>query len=241
MNIAPSAFLASVHSSSELVDEILPPTSSPQLAPFVVEAKSAWSAGHVFPTPEGTAATKHKSWDSVRTVSIAQHILDTAANEAERARLLAVSTKESGAWLRALPVSSLGLRMDDNTVQVAVGLRLGPSICRQHQCQHCSVIVDELGRHAHSCRQSEGRHQHHTTLNDIMNLALSSAKIPSRLEPPGLVRSDCRRPDGVTLAPWKSGRLLVWDATCPDTFAPSYRADATQAPGRVAAAAEERK
>ncbi len=58
VNIAPSAFLASVHSSSELVDEILPPTSSPQLAPFVVEAKSAWSAGHVFPTPEGTAATK---------------------------------------------------------------------------------------------------------------------------------------------------------------------------------------
>ncbi len=54
VNIAPSAFLASVHSSSELVDEILPPTPSPQLAPFVVEAKSAWSAGHVFPTPEGT-------------------------------------------------------------------------------------------------------------------------------------------------------------------------------------------
>ncbi len=144
-------------------------------------------------------------------------------------------------WLRALPVSSLGLRMDDNTVRVAVGLRLGTSICGPHQCQHCSVIVDELGRHALSCRQSEGRHQRHTALNDIVKRALSSAKILSRLEPPGLVRSDGRRPDGVTLAPWKSGRLLVWDATCPDTFAPSYRTDATPAPGRVAAAAEERK
>ncbi len=231
VNIAPSAFLASVHSSSELVDEILPPTSPPQLAPFVVEAKSAWSAGHVFPTPEGSAATKQKSWDSVRTVSTAQHLLDTAANDAERARLLAVSIKESGAWLRALPVSSLGLRMDDNTVRVAVGLRLGTSICGPHQCQHCSVIVDELGRHALSCRQSEGRHQRHTALNDIVKRALSSAKIPSRLEPTGLVRSDGRRPDGVTLAPWKSGRLLVWDATCPDTFTPSYRTDATQHQG----------
>ena len=35
--------------------------------------------------------------------------------------------------------------------------------------------------------------------------------------------------------------LLVWDATCPDTFAPSYRAHATQEPGRVVAAAEEKK
>ena len=55
------------------------------------------------------------------------------------------------------------------------------------------------------------------------------------------MREDGKRPDGVTLAPWKSGRLLVWDATCPDTFAPSYRLHATQEAGRVAAAAEERK
>ena len=33
----------------------------------------------------------------------------------------------------------------------------------------------------------------------------------------------------------------MWDATCPDTFAPSYQADATREAGAVAAAAEERK
>ncbi len=44
----------------------------------------------------------------------------------------------------------------------------------------------------------------------------------------------------MTLGPWKSGHLLVWDATCPDNFAPSYRAHATQGPGKVAAAAEEK-
>ena len=43
------------------------------------------------------------------------------------------------------------------------------------------------------------------------------------------------------LAPWKFGRLLVWDATYPDSFAPSYRALATQAAGMVAAGAEEGK
>ena len=34
---------------------------------------------------------------------------------------------------------------------------------------------------------------------------------------------------------------MVWDATCPDTFAPSYSGQATIAAGEVAAHAEERK
>lgn len=35
-------------------------------------------------------------------------------------------------------------------------------------------------------------------------------------------RDDGRRPDGVSLTPWKCGCILVWDITCPDTFAPSH-------------------
>ena len=43
------------------------------------------------------------------------------------------------------------------------------------------------------------------------------------------------------VVPWENGKLLVWDATCPDTFAPSYTARATGEPGAVAALAEEKK
>ena len=92
-----------------------------------------------------------------------------------------------------------------------------------------------------SCKKSEGRHHHHAAINDILYHALSSAKIPSRLEPSGLLRSDGKRPDGVTMVPWKQGKPLVWDATCPDTLAPSYRDMASIRTGAVAAAAEERK
>ena len=38
-----------------------------------------------------------------------------------------------------------------------------------------------------------------------------------------------------------NGQLLVWDATCPDTFTPSYVSNATREAGAVAALAEERK
>ena len=207
----------------------------------MVEAQSCWSAEHDHRAPEGAAACKQKAWDGLRAASAAERMLEGADNDEERARLLSVSTNESGAWLRALPVTALGLRMDDNTVRVAVGLRLGTAVCGPHSCQHCGTAVDALGRHALSCRRSEGRHQRHTAVNDIIKRSLSAAHVPSRLEPTGLLRSDGKRPDGVTLAPWKSVCLLIWDATCPDTLALSYRAHAIQEPGKVAAAAEERK
>ncbi len=97
------------------------------------------------------------------------------------------------------------------------------------------------GRHGLSCRMSEGRHQRHGAVNEIIQRTLTSAHVPSRREPLGLHRSDGKRPDGVITVPWKCGKLLVWDATCPDTFAPSYDSQATTAAGEVAAHAEERK
>ena len=61
--------------------------------------------------------------------------------------------------------------------------------------------------------------------------ALVSAHVPS---PSGLYRSDGKRPDGVSIVPWKCGQLLVWDATCPDIFAPSYSTIAAHQVGAVA-------
>ena len=101
--------------------------------------------------------------------------------------------------------------------------------------------MDSLAIHGLSCRQNQGRHFRHAAMNDIVHRSLTTAKIPSRFEPSGLQRSDGKRPDGVTMVPWKSGRLLVWDATSPDTFAPSYISGATNAAGAVAAMAEDRK
>ena len=40
---------------------------------------------------------------------------------------------------------------------------------------------------------------------------------------------------------WKCGRVLAWDATCPDTFAPSHSVLATSEAGIVVNEAEKRK
>ncbi|KAI8426707.1 hypothetical protein MSG28_014413 [Choristoneura fumiferana] len=49
-----------------------------------------------------------------------------------------------------------------------------------------------------------------------------------------MARDDGKRPDGVTLVPWKLGRALVWDATCVDTFALSHIQATSSQAGAVA-------
>ena len=131
--------------------------------------------------------------------------------------------------------------MDDETIRVVVGLRLGFSLCRPHLCQYCEAEVNELAIHGLSCRRSEGCHHRHSAINDIIHRALTAARVPSRLEPAGLYQSDGKRPRGITVVPWMNGQLLVWDATCPDTFAPSYVSKSIREAGTVAALAEKRK
>ena len=110
---------------------------------------------------------------------------------------------------RPIPISSLDLRMDGGTISVAVGLRLGSTLCRLHTCQHCGAEVDHLATHGLSYRKSEGRHYRHAAIIEIMYRALASACIPSRPESSGLDRSDGKRTDGVTMIPWKNGKPLA--------------------------------
>ena len=131
--------------------------------------------------------------------------------------------------------------MDDDVIRIAVGLRLGLPLCRPHECSNCGAQIEEFGTHGMSCRFSRGRHSRHASLNDIIKRSLDTAKIPSHLEPSGLYRSDGKRPDGASVVPWTRGEILVWDATCVDTLAPSHRVLAAREAGAVADDAEHRK
>ena len=139
------------------------------------------------------------------------------------------------------PVSSLGLRMSDEAIRIAVGLRVGAPLGQPHQCSYCGNDIDEFYRHGLSCRFSQGRLSRHNTVNSIIQHALTAVKIPSRIEPSGLHRADCKCPDGMTMVPWAQGKYLVWDATCVDTFCQSHCRRAATEPGGAAAHAEEDK
>ena len=128
--------------------------------------------------------------------------------------------------------------MDDETARIAVGLRLGTPLYRPHECSNCGTMVEDLATYGLSCRFSQGRHPHHTAVNCIIQRALTSAKVASWLEPTGLYRADGKCPDGCYILSWKSGKVLVWDATCPYTIASSHISAAAREAGAVAAQTE---
>ena len=113
-----------------------------------------------------------------------------------RARLLAACKKESEAWLHTLPVSVLGLRMDDEVMCVAMGLCLGAPLCHPHECHLCGAGVDHQRTHNLHCQRSLGRHPCHMAINDLIKRSLATAKIAAHLEPVGICRADGKSTDG---------------------------------------------
>jgi len=138
-----------------------------------------------------------------------------------QASFRAAAAPHSGDWLYALPISSCGLRMDDESVRVAVGLRLGCNVCVPHACV-CGTQVDACGTHAFVCKRAPGRIARHMALNDVVARTFVSAGVPVTKEPIGLARQDGKRPDGLTLIPWQRGKPLTWDVTVAHTLADSY-------------------
>src|SRR6218665_2435030 len=114
----------------------------------------------------------------------------------DQARWRAVRAQHAGDWLHSLPITSCGMRLSDETLRVAVGLRLGANICEPHTCA-CGPFVSARGEHGLSCSLGFGRAARHGVINDLIHRALIKAGFPAVKEPQGLLRSDGKRPDGI--------------------------------------------
>ena len=153
--LAPSAFLASATTTLDLQDAILSEVVLDEDV-FVPRVAARW--GEMFQSEplSGKAACSQRSWDAAAIAhgktALDAHYIDPI----DRARLLAVSAPHAGDWLNALPVASCGLRLDDESIRVAVGLRLGCVLCTAHRCS-CGSIVEPRGIHGLSCRLAAGQ------------------------------------------------------------------------------------
>ena len=49
-----------------------------------------------------------------------------------------------------------------------------------------------------ACKMQQGRIPRHNEVNNLIQRALVQARIPARLEPSNLSRTDGKRPDGIT-------------------------------------------
>ena len=241
-SLAPSAFLASAAGTRDLQALILSKCQSP-IDSHITNVMSVWKSRL---GPDSSAQSvvpdsgKQHTWDQRCVDADITGLKSALTDTRDKARFLAATAPHSGDWLNALPITTCGLRLDNESIRIAVGLRLGCKLCEPHKCP-CGAKVDALGSHGLSCKQSSGRSARHFQLNDCIWRALQRADIPSIKEPLGLIRTDGKHPDGLTLIPWKGGKSLTWDATVTDTVAESYISTTAIEAGAAAEAAAVRK
>jgi hypothetical protein len=243
VDLALPAFLSSVNGASELTLLLIPRrlhSVSSSSDPVYVAACLEWQTRCNAAVPEPARAGVQKAWDEPVVSRKREEVMSAAQNQAGRARLIAAAAPHSGDFLHAVPCSSVGTRLDDTSLRIAVSLRLGANMCAPHTCI-CGQHVDSTGIHGLVCRKSAGRLVRHNAVNDLIKRGLASANVPSMLEPNSLSRDDGKRPDGLTVLPWANGRCMVWDFTCPNTLAASHLNRAVLSPGAVANDAEQRK
>ncbi len=236
--LASSAFLASAAGTLPLQSQILRNTQAAE--GDTRTASKHWLSISGLPSDASVPAGSQRILDAIVVNHVYQTQLKNETKPYHRARLLAAAAAHSGDWLHAVPISACGLRLNNEAVRVAVGLRLGSELCQPYRCI-CGAAVDTRGSHALSCRRNPGRSQRHHLVNDLIWRSLSKAGFPSIKEPQGLLRTDGKRPDGLTLTPWKEGRCATWDVTVTDTVAASYLNATSACAGSAAEAAAKRK
>jgi len=103
-------------------------------------------------------------WDELLHEHHFSALLNSASDAKTKACLLSVASSESGAWLGALLVPSLGTKLDDESLRIALGSRLG---VLNIKCV-CGANVDVFGTHGLSCRCSGGCIPQHAAINETV-------------------------------------------------------------------------
>ena len=230
------AFLSSVSAGRSLIQGILANFSEFNLDTYATDAMDRWSSKDLQLPPD---QEKQRSWYNLLCEQSLEG-LTASSDQRQLACIKAAAQPHSGDWLHAIPNSTTGSLLSNNCHRIAVGLRLGLTLCHPHKCR-CGQLIDEFALHPLSCRMNAGRIPRHVAINDVIKRSLERAGFPCSLEPIGLDRGDGKRPDGITLFPFEQGRSMIWDATCVDTFSQSNIDSSAINPGSAAKAAEERK
>ena len=126
--------------------------------------------------------------------------LTAISSPLDKARLLSVSTKGSGAWLGVIPSVGLNQAFDSRQFTTLVRWWLGmPVYDKINVCPSCGEAMDRLGYHALTCRTGGSLGVRHNALREIVLHYCKIAKIEAVREAPNLLPNSSDRPADVLL------------------------------------------
>ena len=132
------AFLASAVGTLSLQEQILSSCTCP-IDSFFDSYFSSWSTS--FGLPLEPLPGKQSFCDQPGLQADRSLVEASMVDPSQMARYLASVAPHSGDWLLALPIANCGLRLEDEAVRVAVGMRLGLTLCVPYRCR-CGSDVD---------------------------------------------------------------------------------------------------
>ena len=91
-------------------------------------ATNAWRTLSNTDIPRLDLHIKQREWDKVITKKIQVELLEKANGPLDKARLRVATASHAGDWLLAPPITAVDLRMTNETIRVATGLRLGTKL-----------------------------------------------------------------------------------------------------------------
>ena len=156
----------------------------------------------------------------------------------DQARLKAVTTPNSGAWLRAIPNRSRGLAMSPQEFVVALRLHLGIVVFPRHPTSYrctCNHVLDEHGDHALGCGLL--RIKRHDAVCDVIYHCLLEENAGTRREQ-GCSTLSFDRPGDVYHPDFSQGKPAYFDVSVRNSFGPSHIINAASKAGVAAEAGE---
>ena len=122
--------------------------------------------------------TQHKIQEALDDAAFSD-LLGNQISNREKARLLSLTLPQSGAWLSAPPIPSLGLHLQPNEFRAALKYRIGvPLYIEERKCPYCqNGRLDKLGDHALSCHGRGDVISRHDRVRDRIFAACSTANL----------------------------------------------------------------
>ena len=160
VSLALSAFLASAATTLNLQNRILSENLALIPDTSVTDTLAIWSELSNNQIVTESQKITQKAWDDKVTDIQFKKMLDNATLPEGKTRLLAAREPQSGAWLNAVPITAIGLRLSDEAIRISIGLYLGSNICEPY-VYTCTKFVNAKGLHSFSCKRSSGKIARH--------------------------------------------------------------------------------
>ena len=179
---ASTAYIGSLHQCQALVTKI-----RGKFAPSPTLLAISFQSLSRVPVQEINVCLQQHSLSCKIDEATFDFLLTSASQPCQKALLLSTSIHRDGDWLNVVPLSALGLHLQDQEFHLCLKYWLGLQMFEEQQKYPVCLTPDKFGDHHVGCGGNANRIFQHNSLPDAAFSAAQSAALAPRREIPSLI------------------------------------------------------